>query len=147
MKFELEAVLSLKQNIEDVKKRELGLANLKKMQLEEEKEILEETFTTTLGQAKISAQNKVNVEHIKQTHHYTKHLKTQIKDKDCEIIDADKQVEQRRKELTEAVKQRKILENLKTLRLEQFYEEEKKREQNLTDEIVSYQYTKKGKGE
>lgn len=133
--------------MEDIKKRELGLANHKKIQLENQKEVLDTTFKENLIDSKQSTENAVKLDRLKQNNVYRKYLMKQINHKMNEIKEAENKVQEKREELTEAIKQRKILENLKALRLEQYIQEEKKREQNLTDEIVSYQYTKKEKGD
>ena len=68
-----------------------------------------------------------------------------IKAKVEELEEAEQKVQEKRNELLEAVKERKILENLKTIEKEVFDEEAKREEQRILDDLVTYKYGIKGK--
>lgn len=139
-RFELQPVLALKEKLEDHKKRELGVANTHKERLEGEKNTLIGLHDEAYNEIRRQYQEGMNVSQLKQFNYYTAHLNKRIEKKELEIVKATKEVHQKRNELLEAVKQRKILENLKEIKFEQFKGEEIRAENQIVDEIVSYKY-------
>lgn len=139
-RFELQPVLALKEKLEDNKKRELGLANTKQEKLVREKNTLISLHNEAYDEIRKQYTEGINVSDLKQFNYYTAHLNKQIEKKELEIVKATKEVQEKRNELLEAVKQRKILENLKEIKFEQFKDEEIKAENQIVDEIVSYKY-------
>ena len=77
---------------------------------------------------------------MKGLNRYSLHIKEKIHEKENHIDDAEKRVVQKRDELLCAMKERKILENLRELKREHYLTEAKKTEQLLVDEMVSYKY-------
>ena len=139
-KFELNPVLSLKEKIEDAKKRELGEANGHKEYLEFKKNSLADEHQGVYRQIKTNSSKQVNIREIQMLNQYSSYVDKQIKQTEIQIKAAKKIVEKKREELMGAVKERKILDNLKEIRLEQYREDTKKIEQILVDETVSYKY-------
>lgn len=139
-KFELQPVLALKEKLEDHKKRELGIANTKQEKLVNEKALLMSLHDGAYDEIRKQNAEKIDVNTLKQFNYYTAHLNKVIEKKDLEIVKATQEVHEKRNELLEAVKQRKILENLKEIKFEQFRDEELKAENQIVDEIVSYKY-------
>ncbi|MDF2877391.1 MAG: flagellar export protein FliJ [Clostridia bacterium] len=146
-KFELDSVLSLKEKLEDAKKRELGLANRHKEQLEFKKNTLIEEHQVVYSQIKTNSSKQVNIREVKVLNQYSTYVNQQIKQTEVRINNARKVVEKKRDELLSAVKERQILDNLKEIKLEQYREETKKIEQLLLDETVSYKYGVLKKGD
>ncbi len=139
-KYKLEPILNLKEKMEDNKKRELGLANQLYERAKTEKAKLVEARNKAYEEAKMQNSNRVNIEHLKQLNQYLNYMKQEIHHKEQEVIKASIKVDEKRNELIEAVKERKILENLKEIKLEEYKEEETKKENNIIDEIVTYKY-------
>ncbi|QEH69609.1 flagellar export protein FliJ [Cellulosilyticum sp. WCF-2] len=139
-KYKLEPILALKEKLEESKKRELGLAHQCHEKAKAEKEVLVKQREMAYKEAKIQSHEKVNIIQLRQLNYYSNYMEEAIHSKNEEIDLAAKKVEQRREELVEAVKERKILENLKELQLEDYKEEEKRKENNVVDEIVTYKY-------
>lgn len=139
-KYKLEPILNLKEKMEDNKKRELGLANQLYESAKTEKAKLVEARNKAYEEAKIQNSNRVNIEHLKQLNQYLNYMKQEIHHKEQEIIKSAIKVDEKRSELIEAVKERKILENLKEIKLEEYKEEETRKENNIIDEIVTYKY-------
>ncbi len=139
-KFELESVLSLKQNMEDKKKRELGLANREKELLVAEKTILVKHYEETCHALKKQNGVVLDVQNVKVSHLYAGYLLKQVERKERQIEEAQQKIDIKRQELYEAMKERKILENLKEIKREQYDEELKKAEQLIVDGLVSYKY-------
>lgn len=147
MKFKLESVLKLRENIEQVKKRELGIATGNKQQLENKKENLVNKKTSIQGEARQGASKNLDVQHLKELRLYATYIDGQIQGVNLDIVKANQVVEEKKLEVAEAMKQRKMIEKLKEIKRQQLYEEEKRQEINLLDEIVSYKYTTKKRGE
>ena len=145
-KFELNSVLSLKEKFEDAKKRELGHANTYKEALDLQKEVLVNEYEGIYHAIKNNSTQEVNIRAIKALNRYSSHISKQIIEAEVHIVQAQKVVDIKREELLNAMKERKILDNLKEIKLEQYIEESKKVEQLLLDEIVSYKYGAEGRG-
>lgn len=146
-KFKLASVLSLKEKIEDSKKRELGAATLYKDRLISEKLELVATREKVMEEVKAYNSKIVDVQSIRAFNVYNDYMKQAIEVKHKEVQEAQKKVEEKRVALLEAVKERKILDNLKDIQNEVFMEEEKRGEQRILDDIVTYKYGKKGRGD
>ena len=87
----------------------------------------------------------MNIQSLKLFNAYSTYINKAIEEKDKQFQEAKKQVALKREELLEAVKERKILDNLKAIHLEAFIEEAKQEEQRITDDLVTYKYGRKGK--
>ena len=144
-KFNLEPVLSLKQKIEDSKKRELGEANTYKERVDSEKQLLIQSKLEALSEAKNQGNSTINIASMKAFNQYSQYMDDAIEDKNKELIEAQKMVDEKRSALLEAVKDRKILDNLKAIQREIFNEEEKREEQRILDDMVTYRFGIKGK--
>lgn len=145
-RFELNSVLSLKEKVEDAKKRELGIANTRKEELEFQKRALEDEHDVLHEEIR-SNSYEMDIQKVKILNRYASYVNTQIKKTEVHIHNAQKVIDIKREELLCAMKERKILDNLKELKLEQYTEESKKMEQLFVDEVVCYQYSKAGGGE
>ena len=146
-KFKLASVLSLKEKIEDSKKRELGAATLHQERLLSEKLELVEKKEEVLQEIKSHNSQVVDVKSIRAFNVYNVYIEQAIELKNKEVQQAQKKVEEKREELLEAVKERKILDNLKDIQNEVFMEEEKREEQRILDDTVTYKYRKKGRSD
>lgn len=146
-KFKLASVLSLKEKIEDSKKRELGAATLHKERLLSEKLELVERREEAVQAVKKHNSKTVDVQSLREFNTYNAYMEQAIELKNKEVQEAQKKVEEKREALLEAVKERKILDNLKEIQNEVFMEEEKREEQRILDDIVTYKYGKKGRGD
>lgn len=144
-KFSLDPVLALREKIEDNKKRELGEATMYQDIVYQEKVMLEVLQEETLNLTRQQGVNQVDISSIKLLNQYNNYMIQVIEDKDKELERAKEQVESKRQELLEAVKDRKILENLRSIYKENYDEEEKRAEQRILDDIVTYRFGNKGK--
>lgn len=144
-KFKLEPVLSLKEKIEDSKKRELGVATMHKEVLLNEKLQLMKKKEEAIQAVKSHNSTVVDVQSLKAFNQYSVYMDQAIKAKNKQVQEAQNKVDEKREELLEAVKERKILDNLKDIQNEVFMEEEKREEQRILDDIVTYKYGKKGR--
>ncbi len=141
-KYNLESVLTLRENIEDVKKKELGLANKK---YEEEiiiknKLLNLETNTHTQIRETNSNNGCLDINYMRTANNYMSLLKTKIKDQEEIVAKAANDVDKKRDELVVSVKDRKIIENLKAIKYDEYRVEEARAEQSVIDEIITYKY-------
>ena len=141
--FRLESILNLKAKVEDLRKNEFGRAMAileqerhKKAQLEAAKEqtiqTLREQIIKGIGYLAINSYNQ-----------YIETTKRRIFAQERVILKAEADVETARVALVEAMRDRKTLDILKDKDYEEFLIEEKKEEQKVVDEIVTY---RTGKG-
>lgn len=144
-KFNLEPVLALKEKFEDSKKRELGVATMHQEKVYQEKLMLEQKKEEILMQAKNQSSNLIDISGIKALNQYNSYMNKAIALKGQELLEAEKKVSEKRNELLEAVKDRKILDNLKSIHREIFEEEEKRDEQRILDDMVTYRFGNRGK--
>jgi flagellar FliJ protein len=146
MKFKLESVLSLKKNIEDDKKRELTKVHTKRRLLERETSELQNALTHTIQTSKQAMQNQIDPNEMIYRNRFTKYVQKEISLKEKQKTVIANEIDIKTKELVEAVKGRKILDNLKKVHQTRYNEELKRQEQSLVDQLVSYQYTVKKRG-
>ena len=143
-KFKLASVLSLKEKVEESKKRELGVATLYKERLLHEKLQLIKNKEEALQGIKSHNNQFIDLQSMRAFNTYHTYMEHAIEMKNKEVQVAQKKIEEKREALLDAVKERKILENLKEIQNEVFMEEEKREEQRILDDIVTYKYGKKG---
>ena len=142
-KFRLQKILDLRERLEDLKKNEYGIAKKKlldairkKDMMVAKKEALIEEMKTLDG----------SIEKLKKRNEYTRYidyLKEVIEKMEQNITFLTLEAEEKRKELEEAVKDRKILDKFKDKEKEKWRREEVRLENAITNEIVSYKYTVK----
>ncbi|WP_305768379.1 flagellar export protein FliJ [Candidatus Epulonipiscium viviparus] len=147
MRFRLESILSLKENIEQVKQKELADAYAKKNRILERKQSLEDEKDELNKIIKDSLRGAITPQELMLNTRYIGVLDTQMQQIAAEIVKADAEIEVKRLALVDAMKERKILENLKEMQLEELKKELLLEEQKLTDEIVGYRYIQQERGE
>ncbi len=138
--YRLQSLINVKEKLEEQKKNELAVQNNK---LSKEKEILNDFYlelNSVLEEQEIKQATKINAFQVQQYISYIDKLKVEI-EKQIEIVKVEeKKAEEIRLELLEFTKAKKSLEILKERDYENYLEEEKKAEQKIVDEIVSYKY-------
>ena len=144
-KFSLEPVLSLREKMEDNKKRELGEATQHQEKVYQEKLYLEQRKEELLDLTREQSKEIVNVSEIRALNQYNSYMVKAIWHKEQEFEAAKQVVSEKRQALLEAVRDRKILDNLKAIYRENFDEEEKQAEQRILDDMVTYRFGNKGK--
>lgn len=143
-KFKLASILSLREKMEESKKRELGAANLYKDQLQAEELDLIAKREEAVQVIKSHNTQSIDIRNLRAFNIYDGYMKQAIERKNNEVKKAEKQVEEKREALLEAVKDKKIIENLKEIHKELFIEEQKQSEQTIVDDLVTYKYGRKG---
>lgn len=137
-KYELENVLNLREQQEDIKQKEYAEAlEILKSEKQKQKHI-SNSLKNSSYMFKESISKIIDPKRIKLQQNYHMLLEQQHDIAIKEVKKAEGKTEEQRKELLNAMKNKKTLEILKEKRLEEHIEEEKKEEQQIVDEIVSF---------
>jgi flagellar export protein FliJ len=114
--------------------------------LERETSELQNALTHTIQTSKQAMQNQIDPNEMIYRNRFTKYVQKEISLKEKQKTVIANEIDIKTKELVEAVKGRKILDNLKKVHQTRYNEELKRQEQSLVDQLVSYQYTVKKRG-
>lgn len=140
-KFRLESFLGIKEKIEEQKKLEYGKA-LKK--LDEEKKQLNTLINkkqNLIYSMKLSINSLgIKPDNLRRYNEYIDYIKKRISEQEKNVENAESFAESKRKELVEAMKERKMLDVLKENDNIEYNKEQVIKEQKIVDEIVSYKY-------
>jgi len=141
-KYKLEAVLSAKKNIENVKQKEYSdsMKNLKNKKQTQEK--INKSLMINNNLFRSSIVDTTDPVKVKSIAIYSNVLDMQKKRAIVDIVEAEKIESEKRKELLNAVKDKKTLEILKKRKLKEFIEKSRKKEQIIIDELVSFKASK-----
>lgn len=142
-KYELENVLNLRENEENIKQKEYA-KSLEVLKEEKQKQTqIKESLKNSRHIFKHTISDHIDPKRIKAQQNYHTLLEKQHKLAISKVEKAKHKSEKQRIELLNAMKNKKTLEILKQKRLEVYLDEEKKAEQQVVDEIVSFGHTKK----
>lgn len=139
-RFSMESILKIKYSLEEQKKQEFGMAMKK---LEAEKILLNslnKRREDSVATFKVNVSSAINPKESAEFSNYIEALKFKIEEQAIKVKRANAEVEKKREELVEATKEKKKFEKLKENQHENYIIEEKRSEQRVTDEIVSYKY-------
>lgn len=145
--FKLQALLDLKIQLEDAQKIELG-KSIRHMELQKriysdmefEKEEVIGLFNSSSGKG-------VQVGKLKEYSTYISVLKQRMEEQKERVNCAEENVDKNREQLLKIVQEKKILEELKSRKLEEYRKAQFKLEQRLIDEVTSYKYSRQIAGE
>jgi len=136
--FRFDTILNTKEKIEDDRKNKLGIS-MKRLATEQEQ--LQKMFqkrSSIVSQFKEKTQKAVKISELRNLSNNLDILKNII-NKQLSVVEQSKfDAENKRKELFEASKQKKIFEKLKEKDYEDHKYSQLKKEYILIDEIVSY---------
>lgn len=146
--FKLEPILSLKRQLEDSKKNELGKAI---QILETEKKVLKklkEEKKRCMSEVTGKVSEGVTIDKLRSYNAYISFIEEKI-NKQSEIVKhAQENADKYREELVQIIKERKMLETLKEKQHAQYLKEQEKKYQKAIDEVISYkEATHKSKAE
>ena len=141
-KFRLQSVLTVKEKIEDLKKNEFGKAVMALAEAQRIKAEMEATRDKAIEDFRREIHEGIDPVAFGRYNHFIDNVKLAIKRQEFVVEQCEAFVELKRQELVEAMRDRKTLETLKDNDFEEFLIEEKKQEQKVVDEIVSYKGSK-----
>jgi len=138
--FKLQPVLNIKLQKEESLKNELGKA-IQKLEFEKNRFIEIEEAMNNMAEKFNEKAKKIRIRKLIEYKEYLVVLDAKKKIQKENVNKAAIYVDKVREELLNAVKERKILERLKEKKFDEFLLEEKKLEQKINDEIVSYNHS------
>lgn len=141
MKFKLEPILKLRSQNEESQKRILGKLRIELATAKRQYELLLQEKQSLLMNYAQAMLGTIQQDELACMRQYIGVVDNRIKKQLEQVKALQTQVEQQQMVLQEAMKERKIMENLKEVHLERWFEEEKRQEQCITDQLVSYQYS------
>jgi len=147
--FRLQSVLNLREKLETQKELEYAQA-LKRLEEERAKEraLVEwkqncmEHLAKMVSGGGDSSDLRLDPEEIRRYNEFVEVLKERIATQKKAVHAAEQFAEIKRKELVEAMRDRKTIERLRENAFEEYREDEKRDEQKMVDETVSYKYAK-----
>ncbi len=134
--FNLQRILELKKQIEEQQKVELSRLLKARSEMEKNIEELKDKLMNT-GKLIFSGSEISSLDLILYND-YREHILQEIERKEKLIESLDQEIEKKREEVLEAIKERKKIEKLKENAYKKFLEEEKRIEQRELDEHSIY---------
>lgn len=144
--FAMQPVLNYRTQVEKCRKGEYAQAIMK---LEREKEKLFEIDNIRKNYMQQLAHNSISgasVSVLRQVSFFIKHMNCEKEKQEENVEQALYISEEKRNELVEAMKKRKIIEKLKECKYNEYLFCEKKSEQMINDQTVSFKHTLKSGG-
>ncbi len=138
--YKMQNILEIKEKLESQEKIAFGIANQK---LAEEQEKLQELLVRQAGyeaRLKELTLGDLNIRDINNCKKSIDSMKSMVRDQMIAVHTAQRNVENARIRMNEAMKERKTQENLKEKAFEEFKQELLAEESKITDELVSYTY-------
>ena len=141
MKFKLEPILKLRENQEKVKKRELG-------ELTQQVSVIEQNIEKVTNEMEMSNRicrtklmGSVDIAYVKQSNLANKMYREKLDMLKAKLKEMEVKIEAKKRELAEAMTDRKIIEKLKEKEFDKFIQEENNKQLAIVDELVSYKYS------
>jgi flagellar FliJ protein len=138
--FRLQSILSIKKQIEDGLKNDLGKAVI---EYERQKEIynkIEEEKETSVHCIKAKSQEGISVGDLQKYGKYIEFLNAKSKLQMVNVKNAQDNVDRYREKLIKASQERKIIDKLREKKYAEYLKEQFKKEQQINEEISSYKY-------
>lgn len=136
-KFRMERVLSYKKTIENHKKNQYGRAQ-QNLNNEEMKLNNINQYKENMKNEKNLSATKTNVGNLAMYNNYINNITIEIKSQEKIVVESLGEVEEAKKEMVHAVKEKKMFEKLKENEYEKHLYEVQKQEEKEVDTIVSY---------
>ena len=136
-KFRMERVLSYKQTIENHKKSQYGRAQ-QNLNNEEMKLNTITQYKENMKNEKNLSATKTNVGNLAMYNNYINNITIEIKSQEKIVVESLEEVEEAKKEMVHAVKEKKMFEKLRENEYEKYLYEVQKQEEKEVDTIVSY---------
>lgn len=138
--YRMQNILNIKEKIENQEKIAYGMANAR---LAEEQEKLQGILIRRAGyeaKARKLVSGNLQIQEIKECKRAIDVMKSRQRTQMMNVHGAERNVEQARQRLNEAMKERKTQEKLREKAFDEFKEELKHEESKEIDELVSYSY-------
>ena len=145
--YRMQSILDIQYQLENQAKMELGRAQMKLMEEEEKLQELFDRKEAYLEEGKKMRSDALHVDDLRDNTNAVLIMDEMIEAQKEQVALAEKEVEAARLKLQEIMQERKMHEKLKEKALEEFVREENAAEGKAVDELTSYTYGQRGKGE
>lgn len=142
-KYRFESILKYRKSIENNKKNLLSLSIKKFYREKKELEKLNQNLNESYESIKKEFNDGVTIEKLVKMANHQNFYKEGIKKKNIDVENAENSVKERRQELIKAVQDKKIIEKLKEMDLNNFKYEEQRKDEKKLDEIISFKHSSK----
>lgn len=137
-KFKLQKLLELKENLEEEKKNQLGLAFQRLKDENEKLKLLRAELSIADKELNDQAKNGIEIRKLKVFTQRIDYYKNLINKQILSVKMADEYVEVCRLELIKASQAKKVMEKLKDKDYVKYLYTEQKKEDRIVDELVSF---------
>ena len=145
-RYRMQSILNIKYQLETQAKMELGKAQMAYNEEQEKLQKLIDRKAAYLEEGRRMRENAISVDDLRDNRNAVLIMDELIRAQRIEVAKAAEVVELAREKLTEIMQERKMHEKLKEKALLQFLDEEKAAEAKVVDELTSYTYGQRGKG-
>ena len=145
--YRMQSILNIQYQLENQAKMELGRAQMWLLEEEEKLQVLIDRKEAYLEEGRRMRSDALSVNDLRDNRNAMLILDEMIEVQRGQVALAEKAVEAARLKLQEIMQERKMHERLKEKAFDQFVKEENAAEGKAVDELTSYTYGQRGKGE
>lgn len=145
--YRMQSILNIHYQLENQAKMELGRAQMRLLEEEEKLQGLIDRKEAYLEEGRKMRSNALRVNDLRDNRNAMLIMDEMIEGQRGQVALAEEAVEAARLKLQEIMQERKMHEKLKEKAFEQFVQEENAAEGKAVDELTSYTYGQRGKGE
>ena len=146
-RYRMQSILNIQYQLENQAKMELGRAQMRLLEEEEKLQGLIDRKEAYLEEGRKMRSDALHVNDLRDNRNAMLIMDEMIEAQRAQVALAEEVVEAARLKLQEVMQERKMHERLKGKALEQFMKEENAAEGKAVDELTSYTYGQRGKGE
>lgn len=146
-KFKLETVLKVKIRVEELRRKELQLAEIQRDQAHKQLLQRQAEVTQTLDNYREDLMRRIDVHQAVNYDRFLRWLNKQAELVAAHLEQCERQVDEARNKLVEAVKEKQILEKLKEKAYEAYKLEEQRLENQFLDELGTGSFIRQGNGQ
>ena len=145
--YRMQSILNIQYQLENQAKMELGRAQMRLLEEEEKLQRLIDRKEAYLEEGRRMRSDALSVNDLRDNRNAMLIMDEMIEVQRGQVALAEEAVEAARLKLQEIMQERKMHERLKEKAFEQFVKEENAAEGKAVDELTSYTYGQRGKGE
>lgn len=142
-RYGMQNVLNIKEKLEEQEKQNFAMMRVRLTEEEEKLEALKVRREQVALEGKKMREDKIDILSIKENTALASYIDEEIKGQRVKVMAAEKNLENARKRMQDAMQERKIHEKLRENAFEEFMKEEGIKEAKEIDELTSYVYGQK----
>lgn len=142
-RYGMQNVLNIKEKLEEQEKQNFAMMRVRLTEEEEKLEALKARREQVALEGKKMREDKIDILSIKENTALASYIDEEIKGQRVKVMAAEKNLENARKRMQDAMQERKIHEKLRENVFEEFMKEEGIKEAKEIDELTSYVYGQK----